>query len=84
MRKAEDIIVNYPGESDGFQTTYTYKECIQMINEARKEAIEECAKRAKIVHYQPSYFLSREGALSQQQRDFVDKNSILNLIEELK
>lgn len=51
---------------------------IEAINEARKEAIEECAKRVE-------FNLVQEGCPSCENTIFkVDKQSILSLINELK
>lgn len=80
MRSAEEIIdedndLDMP--SDGWETTYTFKDVVKLINTAREEAIEECAKVATVEMVQVS------------ENDFkytthVDKQSILNLIKELK
>ena len=56
----------------------------QLINEARIEAIKECAEAAKIVRYTHNPFGSREDALLSQKRDFIDKQSILKLIDQVK
>ena len=68
MRKAFEILDGYLKDVE--LTDHQYHWMKQAINEARKECIQECAKRAKTV-------------LMSDAVD-VDKQSILNLINELK
>ncbi len=57
---------------------------IKIINVARKECLEECARVVKIKRYHPDILGRTETALGSLQQDSVDKESILNLIKELK
>ena len=73
MRTAAEIIQNYDGTSNGWETTWTYDGCIKMINEARKEAIEEIAE------FSENYFLRYVC-----ENDCGIKEKILEKINELK
>lgn len=70
MRKAEEILLEHiPRLPD-----YVKPNLIKAINEARKEAIEECAKRAETDGY----------CESGDSHCIVDEKSILSLINDLK
>lgn len=84
MKTAEEILSKVSGHSNDSGGIYDYDSLISAINEARKEAIEECAERVKIIRYQENQFANYESALGNVQRDQVDKQSILLLIKELK
>jgi hypothetical protein len=85
MRTAEDIIFdeekNLDHPSDGWETTYTYRDVIKLINIAREEAIKECAERAKIIWIDDDY---NEELRDMNRHAEIDKSSILNIIKELK
>jgi hypothetical protein len=81
MKTAKEYIEEY-GYCDGDQ--FGVKEVSEIINSARKEIIEECAKRAKAVLIPSNPFQDRYSAISNQQGFSVDKQSILSLINELK
>lgn len=101
MRAAEEIATEFHIVDDEHEEIFTLNEVIQFINEARKEAIEECAERAKlnqqhgwgtIQHPTPPEVSLKDKIEnthwghgdSTYEIITVDKQSILNLIDELK
>lgn len=90
MKKADDIIKHIRDFSDSVmqekyrdKPTISINEAWKMIDEARKDAIEECAKSAKIIRYNPDPFQIEMSALGSTQQDQIDKSSILDLIKKL-
>lgn len=81
MKTAEEILEDYPhvtGTTEGLNSMLTIKRgfLFTLINEARKEVIEECAKRATA---KADYYRGRFTGDA-----IVDRDSILNIIKELK
>lgn len=76
MKTAEEILNNYDADEVIFRLS-----AIKAINKARKEAIEECAERAKIVWVDDDY---NEELRDMNRHAEIDKSSILNIIKELK
>lgn len=72
LRTAEEII----NEHDWFKV-WTFDDMIRIINQTRKETIEECAERVKME-------IIQVGENEYHTGTDVDKQSILNLIQELK
>lgn len=53
MRKTfEDLIFDKEGESDGWQTTYTFSTILELMTEVREATIKECAKEFGKNHIQ--------------------------------
>lgn len=84
MRKASDVYEGYVQYEYTEISESAKKSILSAMKQYAKEALQEAADRVKIVRYQPNPFQSRESALANQQRDYIDKESILNLINELK
>ncbi len=79
MRTAEEILnKNYYSRQD---PEVDFDTLVDIINEARKEAIEECAEKVRIKWIDDDY--------DEEKRDMnchpeIDKESILSLINKLK
>jgi hypothetical protein len=73
VKTAEEILSKYINKGVPVNTN-VYSDVIAAINQARKETIEECAKRAK----------SEWVRYGTQMGHQVEKQTILDLIKELK
>jgi 3-dehydroquinate dehydratase len=78
MKTAKEYIEEY-GYCDGDQ--FGVKEVSEIINKARKEAIEEACESAKIKWIDIEYDEEKKGMICEPE---IDKQSILSLINELK
>ncbi len=70
MRTAEEIMDEYGIEMQNFIASSLWVDVKMAINEARKEAIIECSKKVTLHNF--------EG------KEYIDLNSILSIIDELK
>lgn len=82
MKTAQDII---KWAFDNSENNVMVSEIYELaLNEARKEALMEAANRVKIIRYNPNPFIDYESGLGSVQRDQIDKQSILQMIDELQ
>ena len=80
LRTAEEILETHWNKQNYMQAYFVDQKIalINVINEARKEAIEECAEKAKVKgHWYNGEFIFNPPPT-------INKQSILSLINELK
>lgn len=84
LKDIDEYISNGTGDYHNGYTTYSYKEVEKMLRQAITDTIKECANKAKVITKNTLTTHKTVSGSKRIQVSYVDKESILLLINKIK